>query len=180
MAVTYADIRQDFDDSLGYIVNDVEALCRGHERVNYTVMLLVGCACEALADAGAFASKEIAFAELLPDDDWRGLSRHLFDALRNGLAHSFDTKHIQVDGQSIQIHMSWDMERVITIDSNGGNDKLLIGPRPLGARVCDSIREFRAKLQRDDIACQRFRDALDRARIVKVSASLWQKLKQKP
>jgi hypothetical protein len=68
--------------------------------LNYTVGLLIGVACEALEDAGAYPNKKTVFAELLPDDDWRQLKDVLFDALRNGLAHNFDMKHIHVDGET--------------------------------------------------------------------------------
>ena len=64
-------------------------------------------ACEALSDGGATPSKEQLLAELLPEDDWRPLAMPLFDALRNGLAHNFDTKHADLDGQEIQIYFPW-------------------------------------------------------------------------
>jgi hypothetical protein len=32
------------------------------------------------------------FAELLPTNDWKALAKPLYEALRNGLAHKFDTE----------------------------------------------------------------------------------------
>src|SRR5713101_8131562 len=52
MAVSYADIKHEFDMTLGYIHDDIRALCAGTETVNYTVALVIGVACEALEDAG--------------------------------------------------------------------------------------------------------------------------------
>ena len=46
---------------------------------------------------------EIVFAELLPAGDWQVLATRLYGALRDGLAHGFDTKHIFVDGKEHQI-----------------------------------------------------------------------------
>jgi hypothetical protein len=54
MAVTYAEIEKEFNESLGYIHNDIQALCGGTQTLNYTVALLVGVACEALEDARAY------------------------------------------------------------------------------------------------------------------------------
>lgn len=110
MLVTYAEIEEEFEYSLGYIHNDIQALCQGTQTLNYTVALLVGVACEALEDAGAYANKITVLEELLPDADWKKLARPLFDALRHGLAHNFDTKHIHVNGDIVQIHLSWSTE----------------------------------------------------------------------
>jgi len=121
MALSHADIKKEFDESLGYLHNDIAWLCEHNSGLNYTVALLIGCACEALADGGAYPSKDLALADLLPDNDWRQLAKRLFDALRNGLAHSFDTKHLHVDGQVIQIYITWSMPGVIAINkANGG------------------------------------------------------------
>ena len=46
--LSFADIEKEFDESLGYIKNDISALCRQNEKVNYTVALLVACGCEVL------------------------------------------------------------------------------------------------------------------------------------
>jgi hypothetical protein len=180
MALVFADIRKEFDESLGYIRQDIAWLCEHNSGLNYTVALLIGCACEALADGGAFPSKERALAELLPDAEWKQLAKPLFDALRNGLAHSFDTKHIHVDGEVVQIYIHWSMSEIIKIKAvSGGKDGLFIGARPLAAKVCQAIDHFEASLQSDDEACQRFRNALQRDRTVACSPTLWQQLKQK-
>jgi hypothetical protein len=177
--MTYEDIKQEFDESLGYIHNDIAWLCEHNSGLNYTVALLIGCACEALADSGAYPTKVRALAELLPDDEWKQLAKPLFDALRNGLAHSFDTKHLQVNGEPIQIYIDWAMTTVIAIRKANGADGLFIGARPLAANVCAAINAFRARLQSDAVACQRFRDALERERSVKCSSDLWERLKLK-
>jgi hypothetical protein len=177
--MTYDDIKHEFDESLGYIHNDIAWLCEHNSGLNYTVALLIGCACEALADGGAYPSKERALAELLPDDDWKQLAKPLFDALRNGLAHSFDTKHLHVDSEAIQIYIVWNMPTAIGIKKANGADGLFIGTRLLAGKVCAAINTFRTKLQSDPTACQRFRDALQRDRSVKCSPVLWGQLKQK-
>ena len=89
--LSFADIEKEFDESLGYIKNDISALCRQNETVNYTVGLLVSCGCEVLA-GGRIGKKpqpddsQVVLAELLPDDDWKALVKPLWEALRNGLA----------------------------------------------------------------------------------------------
>jgi len=176
--MTYADIRQEFDESLGYIRNDVTALCEDERRsLNYTVALLIGCGCEALADAGQYPSKERAFEELLPVA-WRPLAKKLYDAVRNGLTHSFDTKHICIKQQEVQIHFFWHATRVIQITETNGFDRLCIGTRLLAAKLCANIDQFRKRRQTDDAACLRFKEAARRDRTVPCPDELWNRLKQ--
>jgi hypothetical protein len=165
--ISYADITKEFDESLGFIRNDITALCNQQETVNYTVALLIGCACEALADGGAGNSKDRVFAEMLPEGDWRVLAKPLFDALRNGLAHSFDTKHLHMGADEIQIHISWNLTAIVEPTQDGLG--ILVGIRSLAARLCAKINEFQALLQEDEQARKKFRAALQRERKRKCS-----------
>jgi hypothetical protein len=180
MSVTYAEIEEEFEYSLGYIHNDIQALCQGKQTLNYTVALLVGVACEALEDAGAHANKITVLEDLLPDSDWKRLAMPLFDALRHGLAHNFDTKHIQVNGNVVQIYLSWNMKETIRITQVNGKDALYLSTCGLRDGVCQKIRDFRTKLQNDAEARQRFRNALDYGRSAKCDPLLWDLLKSKP
>jgi len=181
MAVSYADIKHEFDVTLGYIHDDIRALCAGKETVNYTVALLIGVACEALEDAGFYANKKTVLADLLPDDDWKQLAGVLYEALRNGLAHNFDTKHIHINGQVVQIYLVWSMSRAIAIEERNGAEALSLGTCVLGMGICEKINEFRAKLQRDPLACERFKNSLNNSgRQVDCKPALWNVLRNKP
>jgi hypothetical protein len=151
--IAFGQIAVEFDESLGYIKNDIEALCHQNERVNYTVALLVGVGCEFLAEGDGNKRPYEVFAELLPSEDWRTLAKPLFEAVRNGLAHKFDTKHLYVDGERIQIYFSWDSKEIVVVDAG----RLFIGTRPLGLLFCTKIEEFRRKLQTDAMARRRFK-----------------------
>ena len=84
MSVTYEEIKEEFEYSLGYIHNDIQALCQGKQTLNYTVALLVGVACEALEDAGAYTNK-ICPRGLIAG---RGLEKAGETALRGAAARS--------------------------------------------------------------------------------------------
>jgi hypothetical protein len=158
--LSFANIREEFDESLGYIKNDISALCGQHQTVNYTVALLVAIGCEVLAKGrGDGRRPRDVFAQLLPDDDWKALAKPLYEALRNGLAHKFDTKHLHVDGQIIQIYFFWTHKQIVDIGPANGGTGLFIGTRPLGALLCTKIEEFRQKLQTDAAARELFRRA---------------------
>jgi hypothetical protein len=180
MPLTYAEIEKEFDESLGYIHDDIRALCSGTQTLNYTVALLVGVACEALEDAGASPNRITVLEDLLPDAEWKRLAKPLFDAIRHGLAHNFDTKHIYVNGTAVQIYFSWNMAKIIHIAQVNGHDALYLGTRRLGAGICEKIQKFRTKLQTDAHSRERFRNSLQsEGRRVQCPSELWKVLKNK-
>src|SRR6476659_6746823 len=84
---TFAELEKEFQDTLGFVRNDIRWLITHDGRVNYTVALLVGCGCEMLAacrDPKNWLGEKV-FVELLPDGDWKVLATHLYTALRDGL-----------------------------------------------------------------------------------------------
>jgi len=175
--LSYADIEQEFEESLGYIRNDIAELLRRNVGLNYTVALLIGCACEALAASDGRHHHDV-FADLL-DGEWRSLAKPLFNALRNGLAHSFDTKHLHVEGEAIQIHISWTLTEMFVIEKCDGAPRLVLGIQPLANRLCKKVNEFKAMLQNHAPARQRFRQACQKERIAQFSlseADVWKRL----
>ena len=181
-APTFAEIEQEFNESLGYVRNDIIALCRQDEKVNYTVALLVGCGCEILANAlGDRIQPHDVLAELLPTEDWKTLAKPLYKALRNGLAHKFDTKHLHIDGQIIQVYFSWSQAEIVLVRLGGQG--LFIGTRPLGTVLCSKIEELHQKLKEDLAAREQFRRAYERETITKCSAietAAWKRLANLP
>lgn len=177
--LSFADIEKEFDESLGYIKNDIFALCRQSETVNYTVALLVACGCEFLAEGrGDRKQPHDVFAELLPTEDWKVLAKPLWEAVRNGLAHKFDTKHLHVDGQRIQIYFSW-TGKIVDIGPANGGTGLFIRTRLLGGLLCTKIEEFRQKLQADAAARRSFRQAYksqDWTRCSAIETAAWKRL----
>jgi len=59
-----------------------------------------------------------------------GITR--YEALRNGLAHNFDTKHIHIDGRVVQIYLVWSMPRERAIEEWDGAEARSLGTCVLG------------------------------------------------
>jgi hypothetical protein len=153
---SFTDIQKEFRVSFGYIQNDMKAICRGKETINYTLALLVAVACEMLAAArGDRKQPENALTEIL-SSQWRPLAKRLFDAFRNGLAHGFDTKHIVVNGASHQIYMQWQGTLPVEIVHSSGGIQLCIRPRVLADLICAKIDELEDLLRSDATARKRW------------------------
>jgi hypothetical protein len=113
---------------------------------------LVAVACETLAAARKERSQpEKILAEALPPN-WGPLVRRLFDAIRNGLAHGFDTKHIVVDAIRHQVYMQCEGTVSVEIIHSAGGILLCIRPRILAELICVKIDELKKLLRRDAAA----------------------------
>ena len=179
--ISYAEIEPEFNESLGYIRNDIAALCRGNERVNYTLALLIACGCDVIA-RGSRSKRQAheVFAELLSNSDWKALAKPLYEALRNGLAHKFDTKHLHVDGDIVQMYFYWTRKQVAEIGLANGRTALFIGTRLLGERLCERIDDFRRNLKTDAGARECFRRAYHRESVTRFSlmeTAAWKRLR---
>jgi hypothetical protein len=180
-SLSWADIRTEFAESLGYVRQDIRWLQQHNSGLNYTVALLIGCGCEMLAAASGDRHRrgEQLLGELLPAGDWRLLATRLYTALRDGLAHGFDTKHLDVDGETIQIYISWSTKEIIEIRPVDKGLGLYLGVQPLAASLCARIDEFERVLQQDETARKLFRKACEyqrRARLNQYEAPAWRRL----
>jgi hypothetical protein len=146
---TFDEIEREFEDSFGYIQNDMKAIGSGTQRVNYTLAALIGIACEMLAaPRGMRGQPEAILQEVIPSP-WKPLAKALFDAMRNGLAHGFDTKHIMVGGVPHQIYMQWQGTTPLELILTGGRVQFYLRPRPLADLICSKIDELREQLKTD-------------------------------
>jgi len=99
---------------------------------------------------------EKVFADLLPTGEWQVLANRIYGALRDGLAHGFDTKHLLVDGKEHQIYLSVRGDQEIKVIRNIRGVGLYIGIGSLAETLCDKIDEFEAILEHDEDARGRF------------------------
>ena len=162
--MSFADIKGEFDETLGYVRQDITWLLDKDSGLNYTIALLVGCGCEALAACRGDTKRkgEMVFAELLPSGEPQVLATRLYGALRDGLAHGFDTKHIQADGLEHQIYLDSRGPQGIAVVNNSRGIGLRIGIRSLAESLCARITNFETVLRQDEDARRCFRAAHQR------------------
>ena len=176
----FSIVKLEFDDTLGYIRQDLRWLLEKQSGLNYTIALLIGCGCEML-DACRGEKKrrgERVFAELLPSTkELQALADRLYSALRDGLAHGFDTKHLRIDGIEHQIYLSSLGAQEFTIVKNERGIGLRIGIGALADALCAKITEFESRLEFDEDARQGFMDARQRsADLSSIEAAAWRAL----
>src|SRR5438132_7686229 len=93
MAVPYESIRAEVERLRAYVTHDLDILIAQEVGGNYLATALITCACDALSylKYGHRNRGDLFFAEVLPDL-WKPIAKTLYDAIRNGIIHTYETK----------------------------------------------------------------------------------------
>ena len=118
MDVEYAVIEPRFQQLRGNILHDLNVLLQSQSSVNYTAALLIACACEALAwfRYGDKYKGDKFLSEMMLPSQWQPAAKSLYNALRNGLAHAFETMTIVVGPRQFEIGVDWGRHTHLTCD----------------------------------------------------------------
>lgn len=89
MAISYQAIEKDFRNLRDFILNDLELILSHQTGGNYSAILLITAACEAVGRLryGARNGGGHFFREYLLPPEWSTVGNFLYDGLRNGLSH---------------------------------------------------------------------------------------------
>jgi len=148
MAVSFSDIEAKFDRVFGFIRRDLERFLTKDVGGNFAVAALAACACETLAryryESGEGGD---VFRRLLPDGPFQVIARSLFDIMRNGLIHRYDTANIRVEGRVIRLALSWRAEPHLSIKEIDGAPSLVLNVTTLCADLFRAFDEYREELK---------------------------------
>jgi hypothetical protein len=108
--------REAFDRLRQMMKGDVRRVLEWREGGNYVAALLIATASESLSKLQD-QPDETVFVNLLSKHGLpRGLAAEVFSALRDGLAHVYDTKFIRVDDHVlVELVVSWGNRRHLTV-----------------------------------------------------------------
>jgi hypothetical protein len=99
--------RDTFDQLRRFVTNDLRAVLALERGGNYTTALLIAVGCEALSRLmdrpTDFYLTEILNRRGLPRD----LAEDVAGALRNGIAHSYDTRYVQAGPLRVELIIGW-------------------------------------------------------------------------
>jgi hypothetical protein len=111
--ITFEALRSSLENNMRHIyrVDQVNESQAGHYPV--AIMVLVGS--EALSKLQGRKDHDV-FVEMMAAHDVEApLARKLFDALRHGIAHWWDTKLLDVGKEKVELFVSWKNQRHLTI-----------------------------------------------------------------
>jgi hypothetical protein len=143
--VGFSQIEREFKETFGYIRGDIAAIGKTDLRLNYTVALLICCACQMLAWHKGLADDQV-FTSLLPDGEpYRVIGKTMFEALRNGLAHRFRPDTIEIGEDQWRFTMSPDLNHLTA--SQGRPNWLRVNVKILSERVASQIEAYERELR---------------------------------
>ena len=157
MTVSFADIEQKFNRVFGFIQSDLERILTLDPGGNFAVAGLATCACETLARY-RYGSGEGAdvFSRLLPGGPFQIVAKSLYDILRNGLVHRYDAADIRVEGNTIQLTISWRAEPHLSVKEVNGVPNLVLNVTTLCADLFGAFSEYRDELRENGEARDHF------------------------
>jgi hypothetical protein len=157
VAIPFEDIQQKFHRGFGFIQHDLEGFLSQDVGGNFAVAALAACACETLARYrhGSGDGGEV-FRRLMPAGPLQVVARTLYDLLRNGLVHRYNTADIAVEGQVVRLALSWRAEQYLSVKEIDGVPNLVLNVTTLCADLFKEFQDYREELKRSAEARDRF------------------------
>lgn len=156
-AVSLRAIEAEFNETFGYVRQDIRAILQKDLRLHYTIALLVCCACEMLAWHHEIDEHRI-FTTLLPDTDhFRTIGKTLWEALRNGLAHNFRPSTIEIGKDRWRFSISSGSNPTVMV-TPGDPHWVHLNIRALATQVISKIDSYEQELLRSAPARNSFQE----------------------
>ena len=153
--VTFAKIENEFRETFGYVRQDIAAIRKKNLSLNYTVALLICCACEMLAWHKNLEADEV-FTSLLPDTEpYPVIGKTLFEALRNGLAHNFRPDTIIIGSHQWRFSFIPQQGPQVSV-RKGEPNWLQLNVQDLEEQVKAKIKAYEEELQQSQSARLKF------------------------
>jgi len=181
VGTSFEAIEDKFSELRTFILDDLSLITRPLQGGNYAAALLVVTACEAVgrlrygrADGGLGF-----FRVYLVPEKWRPVSGSIYNALRNGLAHSFLTKVIlKAADNPIELGISKYKEQHFKYDP--GRSILFINIQSFAKDLKEAFHSYEEELKRDKVLRDRFINTIKKQRVIQVrdpkEKEAWRKL----
>jgi hypothetical protein len=164
----FDSIKEEFYELRDFILVDLRILLGSPAGGNYAAALLITTACEVVGPLRYENNGEREFFKnyLIPET-WRPVAASVYDALRNGLAHSFATKTImQINGSPVEIGVSWKDKPHFKYDATEAT--VYINVRELSEALERAFEAYENELANQSDLCDLFRKRRQRKRTVDI------------
>lgn len=183
MAISFNKIEKEFRELRDFILNDLNLILAQRTGGNYSAMLLITAACEALGHLryGTKSGGQRFFAEYLLPTNWQTVGKSLYNGLRNGLAHAYRTKTIIVVGKRrLEIGISWKERPHLTYNTD--QSCLYLNVKTLANSLHAAFHRYEKELKDDSRLRMTFQTWMNKESEVRVQDSkeqvVWNKLLQ--
>lgn len=150
MEISFNEIEKEFSETFGYVRGDLAELLKNDHPLHYTVALLVCCACEMLTWHRGLRDDQAheVFTSLLPDaEPYKAFGKTFWEALRNGLAHTFRPATIKIGDDEWRFAISSDPTGPRIRVMKGDPHWIYLNIRDLSSRVNFQIDVYEQELR---------------------------------
>lgn len=178
--VTFGEIEEEFLRLKNFLTADLKLILEPGTGGNYISAALIACACDALTwlISGKKNKGEEFFTRHLLTPQWAPVGKTIYDAVRNGLVHSYETKDIVVGGTRIRLGISRKEKPHLTFDAAEGI--LYLNVQQLTRDLLTAIDEYQDRLKDDENLRAAFRKNMKSGKEVLIrdqkAVELWQSL----
>ena len=158
MEIAFKEIETEFKETFGYVRRDIAAILKSNLGLNYTIALLVCCACEMLTWHRGLRDDQAheVFTSLLPDTEpYRAVGKTLWEALRNGLAHKFRPDTIRIENDEWRFTISSQSGPHVSV-KKGQPHWIHLNIRECSSRIISQIDAYEEELRASADARLRF------------------------
>ena len=158
MEIAFKEIEKEFNATFGYIRQDIAAILMNDLGLNYTIALLVCCACEMLTWHRSLREDQAheVFTSLLPNaEPYKTVGKTLWEALRNGLAHKFRPDTIRIANDEWRFSISSQSGPHVSV-TKGQPHWIHLNIRQCSSRISSQIDAYEQELRANADARLRF------------------------
>lgn len=174
MTISYETIRPEVERLRYYLTNDLDRLIAQDVGGNYLAAVLITCACDALSylKHGQRNRGDLFFTELLPDL-WKPVAKTLYNAIRNGIVHTYETKTIILGSRRLSVGISWNAKPHLHLSETGTH--IYVNIRQLSQDLKTAVAQFEADLKADAKLRKQFHESMQGEREIPLDGSEKQK-----
>jgi hypothetical protein len=151
----WAAIEGTFTRLRDFVFADLEQLVRQNRGGNFAVVALVMAACDALGSLHYGKDQGHRIFERCLTDEWKPAADTLFDALRHGLVHRYETQAVVVEGKPVGFEIAWAGERHLSFADERREVLCIVAPL-LVKSLRLAFDGVEAELRRDGAARDEF------------------------
>ena len=167
VAIAFETIKPEVDRLRNFIVGDLDYLISHDRGGNYLAAALITCASDALSylKYGDRNKGERFFEDIIPSE-WKSLAASLYEAIRDGIVHSYDTKIICVGSRKIIVNISWGAKPHFHLSQD--RKTIHINIKNLAADFKDALKRFEADLKNKPALRETFESSMRKSREISI------------
>lgn len=160
----FDEIENDYHELRDFILNDLSLLLNSSKGGNYATTLIIATACEVLGPLRYQHNGEREFFKnYLTPEKWRPVAFSIYDALRNGLAHSFSPKSlVQINGTTLEVGISWKEKPHFTYDQS--SSVIYINVVQLATSLENAFNIYENELRTNSELCNQYKTKRNKKR----------------